>query len=108
MATFRDTDRAALVKLLGDDDPRVLQLLEEKFAEMGEDGLAFLASTANGGDEAAAHGAKQILGTIRQRDAEEAFAKFCATSGSNFDLEHACWLLARTRYHELDERPYRA
>lgn len=108
MAAFRDTDRVALAKLLSDDDPRVLHLLEEKFAEMGADGLAFLEATAHGTDAAAAHGAKQILGTIRQRDAEETFAKFCATRDSQLDLERACWLLARTRYPELDERPYRA
>jgi regulator of sirC expression with transglutaminase-like and TPR domain len=108
MAALRDTDRVALAKLLSDDDPRVLSLLEETFAEMGEDGLAFLELTATGSDAAAAHGAKQILGTIRQRSAEEMFAKFCATRGSDFDLENACWLLARTRYPEFDERPYHA
>lgn len=108
MKTLRDTDRQALVKLLADDDPHVLDLLEQKFVEMGADGLTFLATVAREGDTAARQGATQILHTIREREACDAFARFCSTCDSNFDLEAACWLLARTRYPVLDDAPYRA
>jgi regulator of sirC expression with transglutaminase-like and TPR domain len=108
MNGLRNTDRLALQKLLGDDDPHVLDLLEEKFSQMGPDGLVFLETTASGTDADAARGAQQILQTIRRRLAWESFATFCATCGSQFDLEAACWLLAKTRYPDLDETPYRA
>jgi regulator of sirC expression with transglutaminase-like and TPR domain len=108
MNELRDTDRIALQKLLGDDDPHVLDLLEERFSQMGAPGLAFLETMAGGADVTAARGATRILQTIRQRNAWDAFARFCATCGSQFDLETACWLLAQTRYPELDEKPYHA
>jgi regulator of sirC expression with transglutaminase-like and TPR domain len=108
MATLRETDRQALVKLLSDDDATVLQLLEEKFLEMGPDGLAFLETVATDAAPDARRGARHILHTIRERDVFETFARFCATCGSAFDLEAGCWLLAKTRYPELDTVAYQA
>lgn len=108
MATLRDTDRQALVKLLSDDDATVLQLLEEKFLEMGPDGLAFLETVARDAAPDARRGARRILLTISERDVLETFARFCATCGSAFDLEAGCWLLAKTRYPDLDTAAYQA
>ena len=42
MPTLRDPERKALAKLLADDDPRQLQLLEEKLADMGAEAIAAL------------------------------------------------------------------
>jgi regulator of sirC expression with transglutaminase-like and TPR domain len=103
---LRDTEKQALLKLLADEDVRVLELLEEKFIEMGSEGLAFLESTSREAEPLARRGATQILHTIRERDTFEAFGRFCAMRGSKFDLESGCFLLARTRYPELDETPY--
>lgn len=108
MKTLRDADRQALVKLLSDDDPHVLGLLEQKFVEMGADAMTFLESVAREGETAARRGAAQILDTIRERETCDGFARFCAHCGSQFDLETAGWLLAKTRYPTLDEAPYRA
>jgi len=108
MATLRDSDRRALVKLLSDDDATVLQLLEERFLEMGPDGLAFLESVARDAAPDARRGAHRILHTIRERDVFDAFARFCAGRGTSFDLEAGCWLLAKTRYPELDTAAYQA
>jgi regulator of sirC expression with transglutaminase-like and TPR domain len=108
MSTLRETDRQALVKLLSDDDATVLQLLEEKFLEMGPDGLAFLESVARDAAPDARRGARRILHTIRERDVFETFVRFCATCGNAFELEAGCWLLARTRYPDLDTVAYQA
>jgi regulator of sirC expression with transglutaminase-like and TPR domain len=108
MATLRDSDRQALVKLLSDDDATVLQLLEERFLEMGSDGLAFLETVARDAAPDARRGARRILHTIHERDVFETFAQFCATCGTAFDLETGCWLLAKTRYPELDTVAYQA
>jgi regulator of sirC expression with transglutaminase-like and TPR domain len=106
MRELRDTERAALVKLLADDDPHVLDLLQENFLQMGADGLAFLELVAQHSDADAQRGARQILETLRERQAVDTFARFCGTCGSHFDLEQACWMLARTRYPALDVAPY--
>lgn len=106
MSVLRDGDRLALVKLLADDDASVLRLLEEKFGQMGPEGRSFLESVAHGSDLEARRGAEGILRTLREREAHEHFARFCATTGSTADLEAGSWLLARTRYPELDEAAY--
>jgi regulator of sirC expression with transglutaminase-like and TPR domain len=106
MISLRETERVALVKLLSDEDATVLRLLKEQFMEMGQDGRVFLESVARGDEPMARRGAKQILVEILERDGYEAFACFCASCGSRFDLEPGCWLLAKTRYPELDETPY--
>lgn len=106
MGTLRDNDRLALLKLLADDDATVLRLLEEQFTDMGTDARAFLESVAGGTASDAKRGAQWILRTMREREAHEAFAQFCATCGSTADLEAGCWLLARTRYPELNQAAY--
>jgi regulator of sirC expression with transglutaminase-like and TPR domain len=108
MPTLRDPERKALAKLLADDDPRVLQLLEEKLVDMGAEAIAALEFVTRDGEPSAQQNAKQMLRSIRERNAWEAFGRFCATGGDHFDLETAFWLLARTRYPELDDLPYRA
>jgi regulator of sirC expression with transglutaminase-like and TPR domain len=107
MKALREPDRRALAKLLADEDPRTLQLLREKLAERGEEGLAFLASVARDGDPTARRNATQILRILRETMAWTALAQFCVAGGSHFDLETACWLMARTRYPEFDEAAYR-
>jgi regulator of sirC expression with transglutaminase-like and TPR domain len=93
---------------MADDDPRVLQLLEEKLAHMGEDAIAALEFVAQDGLPSAQQNARQMLRSIRERNAWEAFSRFCSTGDDHFDLETAAWLLAKTRYPELDDLPYRA
>jgi regulator of sirC expression with transglutaminase-like and TPR domain len=108
MPTLRDPERKALAKLLADDDPRQLQLLEEKLSDMGAEAIAALEFVTRDGEPLAQQNAKQMLRSIRERNAWEAFSRLCATGGDHFDLETASWLLAKTRYPELDDLPYRA
>jgi len=107
MISLRETKRAALVRLLSDADTTVLRLLKEQFLSMGADGRVFLESVARGDEPMARRGAKQILLKILERDGDESFSRFCALCGERLDLEPGCWLLAKTRYPELDEAPYR-
>ena len=108
MKELREADQQALRKLLADDDARVQELLQEKLLEMGAQGAAFLETVVAGDDAGAAGGAKRILHAIRERDACEAFAQFAATCDEQADLEAACWLLAKTRYPDLNEAAYSA
>jgi regulator of sirC expression with transglutaminase-like and TPR domain len=107
MKALREPERLALAKLLADEDPRTLQLLQEKLAERGPEGITILESVAHEGEPTARRNATQILRILRESAAWEALAQFCATCGSHFDIEEACWLVARTRYPEFDEPAYR-
>lgn len=108
MPMLRDPERRALAKLLADDDPRTLRLLEEKLTAMGADAISALEFVERDGEPSAQQNARQMLRSIRSRNAWESFRKFCAAGDDHFDLETACWLLAKTRYPELDDLPYRA
>lgn len=107
MKALREPDRKALAKLLADEDPRTLQLLQETLGERGEEGITFLESVVRDGVPSAQRNATQILRVLRETAAWEALAQFCATCGSHFDLEVASWRVAKTRYPELDEAAYR-
>ena len=108
MTTLRDSEKQALMKLLADDDRTVQRLLTEQFVVMGDDGVAFLEEAAHTGSAETQAGAKHILRSIREQEAQEKFAHFCATCGDHFNLEQASWQLAKTRYPELDETAYTA
>lgn len=108
MPLLREADRLALVKLLADEDATVLRLLEERFAVMGPDGQAFLRDILNGPNPDARRGAESILQSLRERDAAEAFCRFAATCNEPTDLETGCWLLAKTRYPDVEESAYHA
>jgi len=68
----------------------------------------FLESVVRDGTPSAQRNAMQMLRVLRETMAWEGLAQFCTTCGSHFDLEEACWLVARTRYPEFDEAAYRA
>ena len=48
MKALREPDRKALAKLLADEDPRTLQLLQETLGERGEEGITFLELVGQG------------------------------------------------------------
>ena len=106
MKALREPDRIALARLLADEDPRTLQLIQETLAGRGEEGIQFLVSVVRDGDPVAQRNATQILRVLREAAAWEALAQFCATCGSHFDLEVASWLVAKTRYPEFDKAAY--
>jgi regulator of sirC expression with transglutaminase-like and TPR domain len=106
MKTLGENDRRALLKLLADEDDTVLRLLGEKLTNMGPEGRGFLEAVASGATVQARRGAQRILRTIHEQEVLEAFARFCATAGHSTDLEAGCWLLARTRYPELNQPAY--
>ena len=101
MKALRDPDRKALAKLLADEDPRTIQLLQETLAGRGEEGIRLLESVVRDGELTAQRNAIQILRVLREAAAWEALAQFCATCGSHFDIEAAAWLVAKTRYPEV-------
>ncbi len=107
MKPLGENDRKALLTLLADDDLQVQELLREQFVHMGADGREFLESAAREPTDAAGRAAARILGDLRERQAVETLVLFCRNSQRDLDLEHANWLLARARYPELDETPYR-
>jgi regulator of sirC expression with transglutaminase-like and TPR domain len=105
---LREADRVALEKLLADDDPTVWRLLAERFAGMGPDGQAFLDDLLQRGDPRARRGAQWVQRSLQEHEAAEALARFCAICEAPADLSRGCWLLAKTRYPDLNAAAYEA
>ncbi len=108
---FTESQREALGRLLADDDEQMLALLEEQFLAMGQNGLDMLHSIAADTDlaagDAARQGARSLLAGVEQQQAWQRFTIACQQA-DRLELEPACWLLAATRYPDLDAAPYRA
>ena len=108
MKPLGENDRRALLSLLADEDEHVQELLHEQFRAMGPDGCEFLESAARSAPAPARQTAARMLAEIRERHSVSAFQVFCREAGSDLNLERANWLLAKTRYPDLDEEPYLA
>lgn len=108
MTQLDERGRRALVALLGDDDPRMQQLLAEQLAQMGSTACEVLEQTLREGSPTARRHAARLLRDVREQHAEQAFRHFCETADAGCDLETGNWLLAKTRYPTLDEVAYRS
>lgn len=108
MTPLRDTQCRALIKLLGDDDPHMRDLLEEQFLGMGTEATDLLAMVIEDGDVAARRAARQILASLKERRCRQEFETFCLDCADDCDLETGSLLLARTRYVDIDLEQYRA
>src|SRR5689334_11307108 len=99
-----EKDRTALVKLLADEDPSAIQLLEESFRAKGSQSIPLLNEIVSGNEGRTRRNAENILLSIQQDLAHEAFRKFCA---NGTDLEDGTFLLAKTRYPTFSESRYK-
>ena len=88
--------RRAVLQLLGDDDPVTVALVKEQLLVRGEgelDGLRDLLACAD--SARVARQLRDIICTIEERKAGDAFGERCAMFGEHGDIESAAWALAR-------------
>src|ERR1051326_1822356 len=102
-APLSERDRVALVKLLADEDPSAIQLLEESFRARGSQSIPLLSDIVSGNEGNTSRNAEKILLAIQQDLAHETFLKFYANGA---DLEEGTFLLAKTRYPTFPESRY--
>jgi regulator of sirC expression with transglutaminase-like and TPR domain len=86
--------RAALLRLLSDDDPGTLALLKAQLLGAGLARLPELRELLPQAKGAAAGHLREVIGGIEAREADALFAQLCAGFGENGDIENAAWQLA--------------
>ncbi len=92
----------ALIKLLGDDHPDVVETARLKLVEMGDTALPFLEKTALSGEDSKTRvEAKQVMEGIRLASLSRDWAANARLSDDRLDLELSVFLLAKVSYPAL-------
>lgn len=100
--------RAALLKLLTDDDPAIHEVIRKKIIEHGPSVLNWLKPHLTSSDPALRRRAQSIVKHFEQQSADNEFLTFCVCHGEDLDVERGAWLLAETCYPLINPEGYRA
>jgi regulator of sirC expression with transglutaminase-like and TPR domain len=107
-AQLSDTQKAALISLLADDDPAVYKSVRAQLLSFGPVVRDWLRPYLISNDPVLRRRATQITEQIGRQMADTRFLSFCLKTGEDLDLEHGAWLLAQTRYPDINVEAYRA
>jgi regulator of sirC expression with transglutaminase-like and TPR domain len=103
-----EAQREALISLLADEDAAIFQTVRQKLLTYGHEAADWLRPHILSRDPMLRRRARAIVQHFAQQDADNEFLAFCLRQGDDFDLEEAVWLLARTKYPEINTEAYRA
>jgi len=103
-----ETRKAALVSLLGDEDPSVYQAVREKILSFGDSSRQWLRPHTLSSDPLIRRRAQDIIRHFEGLAADNRFLAFCLQQGQDLDLERGAWLLAQTRYPDTNLEAYGA
>jgi len=107
-AELRESQKAALINLLADEDPTVHEAVRRKILSLGPVTRPWLQPHALSSDPLLRRRAQELIRHFDRQAADNAFLGFCLRSGEDFDLEEGAWLLARTQYPEINVVAYQA
>ena len=105
---LRESQKAALISLLADEDATVYHAVREKIMSHGAVARHWLHPHALSSDPLLRRRAQEIIRHFDRQSADNAFLAFCLRHGEDFDLEDAAWLLARTQYPDINVEAYQA
>ncbi len=106
--SLSESQRAALLSLLADDDPAVYHTVRAKFLSFGPQAADWLRPHTLSREPALRRRAQEIVLHFDRQAADDRFLGFCLKSGDDFDLEQGAWLLARTQYPDINVEAYQA
>lgn len=105
---LRESEKAALIKLLGDEDSAVYEIVRERIIAAGAEARVWLRPQMLSSDPLIRRRAQDIIRHFDRQFADDAFLSFCLRHGEEFDLEHGVWLLAQTQYPDINVEAYTA
>jgi regulator of sirC expression with transglutaminase-like and TPR domain len=108
IAALTESQRAALIHLLADDDPEVFRQIHETILAQGPAARSWLELHRLSDDGRIRRRVRSLLDKLDVEEADNVFLSFCLTQGARLDLEQGLFLLARTRYPEINPDGYRA
>jgi len=107
-ASLPESQRAALISLLADEDPAVYSTVRAKLLAFGPAASQWLRPYTLSSDPTLRRRAVEIVRHQARRVADLSFLDFCRTRGEDLDLEEGAGLLAQTHYPDANLDAYRA
>jgi regulator of sirC expression with transglutaminase-like and TPR domain len=102
-----DPHLSALIKLLGDDHPQVIEAARTKLIEMGDQVVSLLKEVADRHEDPKTRvEAKEVLERIRLAAVNREWERLGTLPDEKLDLEAGVFLLAKVSYPDLDPVPY--
>jgi len=103
-----ESRRAALIKLLADEDRSVYQAVRQKILSCGPQAADWLRPHLLSSEPALRRRAQELVHHFERQASDNRFLAFCLKQGEDLDLEQGAWLLARTRYPDINVEAYQA
>ena len=102
------SQRMALLSLLGDEDPLVYRTVRKKIISCGPPAAEWLRPHTMSNDPALRRRVRQIVLHFDRQAADDHFLAFCLRHGEDFDIEQGAWILAQTQYPLINVEAYQA
>lgn len=105
---FSDSQKAALLTLLADDDPEVYSTIRETIIERGPAAGEWMREHRLEDDPKLRRRVKEIVAHFDRQTTDTDFLKFCLNKSDKINVERGAWLLSRTKYPEISLPGYTA
>ncbi len=105
---LQESQRAALMTLLADDDLAIYQTVREQLISYGEEVLGWLRPHLLSSDPVLRRRARAIVEHFGRQNADTQFLAFCLRQGEDFDIEEGVLLLAQTQFPSINTSAYGA
>jgi regulator of sirC expression with transglutaminase-like and TPR domain len=103
-----DSQKAALIKLLTDEDMAVYHTIRSKILSYGQGASEWLRPHTLSSDPVLRRRAQEVVQFLARQDADNKFLAFCLNQGEDLNLEEGVWLLALTQYPDINTSAYYA
>ncbi len=103
-----EKQRAALVTLLADDDPKIYDVVRKRILLQGQGVGEWLRNYELSDDPVLRRRVKEIVSHFDRQKSDNRFLGFCLTQGEDLDVEMGSWMLAQTRYPNVNIAAYQA
>jgi len=107
-AVLSPSQRVALVTLLADEDSAVYRTIRQRILDCGPSASGWLQPYLLDRDPRLRRRVQEIIDCLARQTADDRFLGFCVSQGEEFDLERGVWMLAQTRYPEINVAAYQA
>jgi regulator of sirC expression with transglutaminase-like and TPR domain len=101
-----ENQKVALIKLLADEDPAVYRAVRARILSTNDN--SWLRPHCLSPDPLLRRRVQEIVDHLARQSTDDQFLAFCLNQGEDLDIEEGAWLLALTRYPEINVAAYRA